>query len=313
MTAYDQIINREASDDPFVPEPVSSQIIQDMPHSSAVLQRAARVTMSSKTQRQPVLSAFPTAYFLSSDTGLKKTSVPEWENLSLVAEELAVIVPIPNAYFDDSQIPIWNEVRPRVAEAFGKVIDLACLFGINKPSTWGDAVVPGAVAAGNLVLAGTTDDLAADVALVAQQVAEDGFAVNGFATAPGFRWRLVGLRSADGIPIYAPPAGDQPGTLYGFPVSESLNGGFGDDEADLIAGDWTKAVLGIRQDMTFEIFTEGVISDESGNVVLNLMQQDSKALRVVMRLGWQVANPVTATNDDDDSRFPFGVLTSGAS
>jgi hypothetical protein len=68
------------------------------------------------------------------------------------------------------------------------------------------------------------------------------------------------------------------------------------------------AVVGIRQDITFQIFTEGVISDSDGKIVLNLMQQDSAAIRAVMRLGWAVANPVTELNADNATRFPFGIL-----
>lgn len=311
--AFDDIISRASSDDPFVPTPVAAQVIQEMPRSSAVLNLARRVPMSSQTTRQPVASALPEAFFVDGDTGLKQTTEATWGNLSLVAEELAVIVPIPEAYLADSQVPIWDQVRPMIAEAFGRKIDLATLFNADKPSTWGPAVVNGAIDAGNQVVAGTGDDLAAEVAEVAQLVAEDGFAVNGFAASPGMRWRLVQLRSTDGVPIYSPPREGASGTLYGFPLGESMNGGWFSTVADVIGGDWSKAVLGVRQDMTFRLFTEGVISDDSGNVVLNLMQQDSVALRVVMRVAWQVANPVTAVNGTEATRFPFGVLTPASS
>lgn len=313
MPTYNTSINRDVSDDPLVPTPVSAQIIQEMPKASAVLSRARRVPMSTKSQRQPVLSVLPEAYFVSGDTGLKQTSTQDWENLELVAEEIAVIVPIPEAYLDDAQVPVWDEVRPRIVEAFGRKIDAATIHGTSKPSTWGDSLVVGSAAAGNIVLEGTGDDLAQEVASLAQDVSEDGFGVNGFVTSPGFRWRLVGLRSQDGIPIYAPPAGDQPGTLYGYPISESMNGAFDPTIASLVMGDWSKAIVGVRQDITFKVFTEGVISDGDGAVVLNLMQQDSVAIRAVMRLAWQVANPITAVNEDDDTRFPFGALVPASS
>lgn len=312
MATYNTSINRDASDDPLVPTPVSAQIIQELPAASAVLARAQTVPMSAKTNRQPVLSVLPTAYFVTGDTGLKQTSSQDWANLELVAEELAVIVPIPEAYLSDAQIPVWDQVRPRIVEAFGKKIDGATLFGVDKPSTWSDPVVGSAVTAGNHTTAGTLDDLAADVAALARLITQDGFNVNGFVSAPGFLWELIGMRTSQGVPIYAPPAGDQPATLFGRPLNESMNGSF-DSHTQLIAGDWSKAVVGLRQDITFKIFTEGVISDDSGNIVLNLMQQDSVALRAVMRLGWAVANPITNLNSNSSTRFPFGVLESGAS
>jgi HK97 family phage major capsid protein len=314
MATFSDVINRDVSDDPLVPTPVAAQIIQELPTMSAVLSLARKVPMSTKTNRQPVLSLLPSAYFVSGDTGLKQTTKQDWENLTLVAEEMAVIVPIPQAYLDDAQVPIWDEVRPRIVEAFGYKIDAATLFAIDKPATWGDAVVPHAVTAGNFVVEGTKADLAADIAALALKVDQDGFNVNGFVTQPGFTWRLIGMRSVQGFPIYQPNLVDgQPNTLFGKPLPDVDNGAW-DGHSVLIAGDWTKAIVGTRQDITFRVFTEGVITDSNGAVVLNLMQQDAVALRAVIRLGWQLANPATRLNPTKSTRSPFGVLeTLGAS
>ena len=65
--------------------------------------------------------------------------------------------------------------------------------------------------------------------------------------------------------------------------------------------------------MTFRVFTEGVISDDEGNVVLNLMQQDAVALRVTARFGWQIANPVNPVEDEAASRSYFGALMPASS
>lgn len=312
MSIVNTSINRDNTNDPLVPTPVSAQIIQEMVKSSALLSLLPdvnKVPMSSKTNRQPVLSVLPEAYFVNGDTGLKQTSSQDWENLELVAEELAVIIPVPEAYLSDSQVPIWDQVRPRIAEAFGRKLDLAGLFGVNKPGTWGTSIVDGIEASGNVVTEGDNDDLAADIAEVAQKIAEDGFDVSGFVAAPGFSWRLIGLRSQQGVPIYVPNlAQDQPSGLYGRPFPELGNGGWVPAEATVIAGDWDFAVVGIRQDITFRMFTEGVITDDNGVVIVNLMQQDSVAIRAVMRLAFATANPITPVNTNDATRFPFGML-----
>lgn len=308
MAIYDAIINRAASNDPLIPVNVSNQVLTDIPRTSAVLQLARRVTMPAGTVRMPVAAALPSAFFVSGDTGLKQTTEVQWSNLELVAEELAVIVPIPEAYLADSQVPIWDNVRPLITEAFGRAIDQATLFGTNKPSTWGPAVVAGAIAAGNAPNEGSGADLAVEVAELGRLVEMDGYEVNGFASGPGLQWRLVKLRSTDGVPIYSSPREGVPGTLYGMPLGRSMNGAWNNNLATLIAGDWTKAILGVRQDITYKLFTEGVISDAAGNVVLNLMQQDSVALRVVMRVAWQVANPNNPVNSVEADRFPFAVL-----
>lgn len=314
---YDSIISRDASNDPLVPIDVSDQIIQEMPNQSVMLQRAMQRRLSTATSRQPVLDVLPTAYFVSGDTGMKQTSAQDWKNVELVVEELAVIVPIPEAYLDDSQVPIWDEVRPRITAAFGAKVDAACLFGTSKPSTWGTAIYPGAVAVGNTVTAGTGDDLAVDIASTGELLATQGFPITGFASRPGFMWRLNAMRShgQTQVPIYEPNLQGGPGgSLYGYPLNEVSNGSWDASEAELIMGDWSKAILGVRQDITFKMFTEGVVTDSDGTVVLNLMQQDAVALRATMRLAYASANPVTMLESDSGARFPFAALqAAGAS
>src|SRR5690606_1123272 len=185
MAGYEEIINRGQPGSPAVPEPIANEIIQELPKSSVLLERARRVRMGSKTLKQPVLSALPDAYWVNGDTGLKQTTKAEWDNLTITAEELAAIVVVPDALFDDSNVPIWTEVRPLLTEAIGRKVDEAGLFGADTPASWPTAVVPAAIAAGNAVEAGTGADLAADVASLGQVLAEDGFAANGFASKPG--------------------------------------------------------------------------------------------------------------------------------
>ncbi|MFZ4894641.1 phage major capsid protein [Plantibacter sp. Mn2098] len=309
MAGYNEIINRSGAGAPAVPEPIANEIIKELPKASVLLDRARKVRLSSKTLKQPVLSALPDAYWVNGDTGLKQTTKAEWDNLTITAEELAAIVVIPDALFDDSNVPLWDEVRPLLVEAIGRKVDEAGLFGVDKPGTWPTAVVPGAIAAGNSISEGTGVDLAQDVAGLGRLLAEDGFAANGFASKPGLNWQLVGLRNENGTPIYTPSlAQGVPSSLYGYPLNEVLNGAWDPDDATLLAADWSKFVIGVRQDITFQIFDTGVISDGDGKVIVNLMQQDAKALRVVFRVGFQVANPLTRVNPGS-TRYPAAVLT----
>ena len=306
---FDSITESDVSNDPLIPTPVSAEVIKELPKASATLSLARRVNMGTKSQRQPVLSLLPEAYFVSGDTGRKQTTEVDWENVTLVAEEIAVIVPIPENYLSDSQVPIWDEVRPTIVEAFGRRIDRATIFDVAKPATWGDAVLTHATDAGNVVTEGdSTDDLAADIALLGKELAEDGFDLNGFASGPGLQWRLMGMRTTDGHPVYTQLVGDNREGIYGRPLGAVQNGAWDSDSATIIGGDWSKAIVGVRQDISFKLFTEGVISDDDGNVVLNLMQQDAVAMRAVMRLGWALANPATAVNTTAEERSPFAAL-----
>lgn len=296
----------------LIPDEISQEIIQTLPQSSVLLTRARRVPMSSKKKTQPVLASLPEAYWVS-EGGLKQTSKTGWEDVQITAEELAVIVPIPDSVVDDAKINLWDTVKPLIAEAMGKKIDQAGIFGVDKPSTWGNDILAGATAAGTNVAAGTGVDLADDIAMIGQKLSEKGFAVNGFASQPGLNWQLARLRDANGQPIYTPSvAAGNPASLYGYPLNEVANGAWDTTKAMLLAADWTKFVVGVRQDITYKVFDQGVISDTAGNVVYNLMQQDAQAMRVVMRVGFAVANPLTRIAAKG-SQYPAGFLTPAAS
>lgn len=308
--AIDQI-TRHSGTDPLVPQPLVAEVIKELPKASAALNLCRRVPMSTKTSRQPVLSVLPNAYWLQGDQGQKQTTKADWENLELVAEEIAVIVPVPIAYMADSAVPIWGEIRPLIVQAFGQAIDRAVMFGVNKPVTWtSQAIIPGLVAAGNTVAEG--DDIGVSIAGMGEKLAGQGFNLNSYASRPGFHWKLAAARTLAGYPIYG--AGDLangiPSSLYGRPLAEIENGSWPmANDVQLIGGEFDKAIIGLREDITFRVFEEGVIQNPDGTIAVNLMQQDSVALRVVMRLGYALANPVTVMEADAAKRFPFVGLT----
>lgn len=307
----------------LIPETVSREILQGAVAESAVLKMARRLpNMTSKTSSMPVLSMLPTSYWVNSEPSgsvategdFKKTSNMAWDKKIIHAEELAVIIPIPEAALDDADYDIWGEIKPRLYEAFGKKIDSAILFGIDKPATWREGIVPSAATAGNTVAAGSGkdvyDDLLGEDGLIAK-VEEDGYEANGVVAAVGLRAKLRGLRDQNGQPIFKTDM--QGATRYAIDGMDTYfpnNGAFDASRALAIAGDWGQMVYSIRQDMTFKIFDTGVIQNPTtGAIEYNLMQNDMVALRAVMRLGWEVANPVNAFNADNENAFPFSVYT----
>ena len=295
----------------LIPEPVTREIIQGVTEGSAVLQMGRRLpNMTSKTQTMNVLDMLPTAYFVNGDTGIKQTTKMKWDKKKIYAEEIAVIVPIPEAVLDDSDYDIWGEVRPRLVEAFGKVIDSAILFGTNKPSSWRDSVLDTCTKAGSVVAATPYiyDDIMAEGGVIAK-VEESGYLVNGIMSAIQMRAKLRGLKDLNGVPLFKTDMqGATPYALDGSPMYFPRNGAFDTTKALMFAGDWSELVYSIRQDITFKIFDQGVVQDPSDNsIVYNLMQNDMVALRAVMRLGWEIPNPKTAYNDNITNPCPFAV------
>ena len=295
----------------LIPEPVTREIIQGVTEGSAVLQMGRRLpNMTSKTQTMNVLDMLPTAYFVNGDTGMKQTTKMKWDKKKIYAEEIAVIVPIPEAVLDDADYDIWGEVRPRLVETFGKVIDGAILFGTNKPTSWRDSVLETCTKAGSVVAATPYiyDDLLAEGGVIAK-VEESGYLVNGIMSAIQMRAKLRGLKDLNGNPIFKTDMqGATPYALDGSPMYFPRNGAFDTAKALMFAGDWSELVYSIRQDITFKIFDQGVVQDPSDNsIVYNLMQNDMVALRAVMRLGWEIPNPKTAYNDTLSKYCPFAV------
>jgi HK97 family phage major capsid protein len=316
-----------------MPEEFQKEIIQNVPEMSAVMSLATRAPNMSRAQRRiPVLSVLPTAYFLNpgpaarsdaSDITRKKLTRQLWENKYLDAEELAVIVVVPENVLEDSDYDIWGEVKPKLLEAFGLAFDQAVFYGTNAPAIWPDAIVPASVAVNNYVALGSLgdlyDDIMGDGGLIAK-VEEDGFMVNGHVSAMTMRGKLRGLRekSADGTnggqPIFKAlyKEGVQGATRYELDGERMIfprNGSIDPSQSLLISGDWSQLVYAIRKDITWKVLTEAVIQDPvTGEILYNLAQQDAVAIRAVMRLAWQVPNPINRLQTDESERYPFAVL-----
>jgi len=313
---YNSIISRSDAA-ALIPEEASKEIISGIPEQSFVMKFFRRLpNMTRKQQRMPVMSFLPLAYFVSGEAdtdGLKQTTEQKWENKYLNAEEIAVIVPIPEAVLDDADYDIWGEIKPRIIEAFGKTFDAAVIHGTNAPSTWPDDIVTAATAAGNAVALGTGEDLYDDLFNengVFAAVEADGFGVDMCIGALSLRAKLRGLRDANGQSIFLKSMTEK-GVyeLDGAPLYFPKNGALDATAALLVCGQAKEAVFSIRQDITYKVLTEAVIQDNAGDIVYNLAQQDMVALRAVMRVAWQVPNPINRVQETEANRYPFGVLT----
>lgn len=309
------IIDRSGAE-ALIPIQEANEIIQGTIARSAVLSRGRKLAnMTSNQYKIPVLDMLPIAYFVNGDTGQKPTTKQAWDKKYITAEEIAVIVPIPEAVLEDSEYDIWAEVKPRVTEAFGKVIDGAVLFDENKPSTWRDGVVTTATSAGAVVSLGSSDSLYDKIMAedgVIAKVEDCGYFVNGHMADISMRAKLRGLKNTNGDPLFKQ---DLQGTtqyaLDGSAMDFPSNGAFDKSKALMISGDFSQLVYSIRQDITFKLFTEGVVQNTDGSIAYNLMQNDMVALRAVMRLGWEIPNPVTALKKDKTKRCPFAILKAG--
>ena len=276
----------------LIQEQLINTIQQDAPKQSVFMGLARKLpNMTSKQTRIPVLDMLPMAYWVNGDTGFKQTSEQAWDNVYITAEELAVIVPIPEAVVADASFDILGEVQPRVMEAIGQRVDGATIFGVNRPASWRADIITTARQAGNNVAPGSSPnyyDLIMGEGGVIAKVEESGRMVTGALSAMDMRAKLRGLKGTDGHPIFkSDMQGATSYALDGAPMYFPQNGSFDQSIAQLIVGDFSQAVYSIRQDITVKILDQGVIQDPSTKaIVYNPAQQDMIALRVVFRRGW---------------------------
>ncbi len=313
--AYNNEITRGGAS-ALMPEDVSREILGNVAESSAVMRLAKRLPdMSRKQRRLPVWNSLPMAYFVNGDRGRKQTTSMDWDNVYINAEEIAVIVPIPDAVLDDADYDIFGEAKPAIESAIGAAADQAILYGVNAPSTWPDALLDQIQSHGHAVSETQTGDLYDDILGedgVLAKVEEDGYMVNGHLAALRLRAKMRGLRDEDGRPIFSSTTGDNQGkfkyALDGEPIVFPTNGAVDPARALLVSGDWSQLVYAIRQDITYKVLTEASIHDNSGALVFNLAQDDMVALRVVFRAGWALPNPINRVNTNAFTRFPFASL-----
>jgi HK97 family phage major capsid protein len=303
---FSNIISRTDADS-LIPEDVAAGIMQSAVEASAALALFPHVPMSTKTRRMPALSALPVAYFVNGDTGLKQTTEMAWSGKYLEAEEIAAIVPVPEAVLDDADFDIWAQVQPRLAEAVGRTLDAAIFSGTNKPANWPAALIPAAIAAGNIYERGTNaataGGISADISALFGVVEADGYVVDGLVASGTYKGLLRNARDANGV-LLSEVSG---GTIYGVPIkyqNRTLWPAPATTEAT--AGDFSMGMLGVRQDLTYKLLDQAVITDDTGTVIFNLPQQDMLAMRVVARFAWQVATPFVFGQTGGE--YPFAVM-----
>ncbi len=308
--AYNNLISRTDAG-ALIPEDVSREIWKAVPGQSAAMRFFRNVRLSRAQQRIPVVSVLPTAYFVNGDTGLKQTTEQDWANKYINVEELACIVPIPEAVLDDQDYDLWGEIQPSIVEAIGIAIDSAILYGLNKPASWPTDLAAAAIAAANHVTRGTAaaaaGGVAEDINQLMAKVEDDGYDVNGFVAKRSFKAKLRSARDTTGQKLMDISTSE----IDGAPVQFTANAVWpanATGAAEMIAGDFSQGVLGLRQDITWKILDQAVIQDNTGAIIYNLPQQDMVALRAVIRLGWQVPNPVNPDQPSEANRYPFAVM-----
>ncbi len=284
---------------------IINEVIEGIVSKSAALTMFTRLpNMTTDKTKMRVLSGLPTAYWVdeAENNGRKNITKQMWENKFIVAEELAVIVPIKQNLLDDVDVDIWASIKPRIEEAFARKIDDAIFTGAGKPSGFRADMLTSIRNAGANISQGTGSSaitLYEAINDAMAKVEESGFLPDGLIGGVDIKSKFRMMLDTTGQPI----KGTEIDSIKKAYID---NGSWDKTKAQLIVGDMRNAVYSIRQDITFKLFDTGTIDDPAtGEQLYNLMQEDMVALRCVMRMGWEIPNPINALNSDESVRFPF--------
>lgn len=312
-----------------LPVEYADTIIKGVLGKSKALELGRRLPdMRGKTYKLNVLSNLPVAGWVKNQTTPNNSDEAEiknkpishlaWDGVDLVAEEIAVIVPVSINTLEDVEdfgVEVVPQISEQVIGAFNQVIDSTIFFGTNSPWANFNGLVAGATSADAVVTwdgqSGTSFYNAINSAM--EKVETSGFVPTAILGGPALNSAFRGTITELGV-----LAGDQ-GQIGALPRHIDLTGGFAESTAFAIVGDFNYLVYSFRREMEMRVLYEATLKDPAtGTELYNLAQQDMIGFRFTMRLGCALPNPVTrvsgvAASGNTIARgtkaYPFAVIT----
>ena len=314
-----------------LPVEYGREIIRGVLGKSKALELGRRLPdMKGKTYKLNVLSNLPVAGWVKNQTTPNNADEAElknkpisrlaWDGVDLVAEEIAVIVPVSINTLNDVE-DFGVEVVPTISEqvigAFQQVIDATVFFGTNSPWANYSGIVAEATSAGAVVSwngsTGTSFYEAVNDAM--EYVENSGYVPTAILGGPSLNSAFRKTITTLGV-----LAGDQ-GEIGALPRHVDLTGGFNQTSAFAIVGDFRYLVYSFREEMEMRILYEASLKDPAtGTELYNLAQQDMIGFRFTMRLGVALPNPVNRvsgiasgnTIKKGAKAYPFAIITKTA-
>lgn len=270
----------------LIAEEYAPQIIKAATQGSTAASAFPTINLGTKTTNIPVLATIPEAQWVTDtdNTGVKPTSQATWVNKTLVAEEVAVILPIHENTLADMTEDGLAALAELGGQALGKKLDQAVFFGEDKPVSWSSLdILAAATSAGNVFSVGTgEDDLYGSILQAGQVVADAGFDPASIIARRGLSFQLRNLRDGDDRLLLS---GDN---FAGLETFWSRNGAWDADEATAFVVDPSTVRIGVREDVTVKFLDQATLTG-----VGNLAEKDMVALRIKARFGYVLGNPAT--------------------
>lgn len=287
-------LDRTAAESLFATE-FQREVIQETTKRSVAMQTFRTIPMGAATRVMPVLDALPTAGFLSAPQDVKSQTTVSWDDITLTAEEIAVIVPIDDTVLADATIDITATLRDLIAQEFGRVLDAAVFFGTGAPTSFPTGGIHGQAVTASKSLEYDSSDPIGSWSDLFSLIEDPGGDVTNLWAARTLRGILRQTRD-NGNPSPDVNLGGVYGVAPQFPL------GWAKASSLAIVGDRSYAMLGVRQDLSFTFSNQATLTTFG-----NLWEKDSTAIRAVMRVGFALADPYRLEAGERD--LPFATLT----
>jgi HK97 family phage major capsid protein len=283
--------------------------------TSVSLRAFRRVDMGTKTINLPVLATIPEAGFVTESAteegGVKPTAQATWGNKQLVAEEIAVIIPIHENAVDDATVDVLDELARQGGAAIGRKLDAAVLFGDDKPASWtSDDLLAAATGAGQTVTVDPTpgaDDLGGAILQAAEQVETTGWEPSDLVAPRGLRYRLANLRATTAETIFLPSLSSAPGAvdmIAGLDANWVSGLVWDRDAAEAFVVDADRVIIGVRSDINVKFLDQATVGG------INLAERDMVALRFKARYAYVLGD--TRTDEGADQVPVSAILPTGS-
>lgn len=234
-----------------VPDILSARLIDRMRSASVVMRAGAQtVPLTSDINYIARLATDPAPAWRLEAAAIAE-SEPTFDRVTLTARSLAVLVKISRELLEDS-LNIGTALPNILATALASELDRVALIGSGTaPEPKGVANFAGLTANS---FAGGALSTYSDLIKGRTALRTANSDVTAFVMHPRDEGALASRVDGNGQPLRLPPA------LEGVPMFTTsklpIDGGVGTNESSILAGDWSKLMIGMRSNIRIEILKE---------------------------------------------------------
>lgn len=264
-----------------VPSQFGGEIIKDVIENSKVMQLGVYEPMEKQKKKFDYLAKGPGAYWVGEGQRIQ-TSKAEWLQIEMEAKKVAVILVASREMLQYSMSRFFEEMKPKIAEAFHRKFDEAAILNVDNPFTQS---IEQSVIAADTVL---EEPITGEAIINLEGLVEDNdFEPNAFISK---RQNRTALRAVvDGEGNLAEKLYDRKSNeLDGLPVVDLKSDEF--PKGHIYTGDFDQIRYGIPFNISYKISEDAQLSTvvASDGEPVNLYEQELIALRATMDIGFMV-------------------------